>query len=104
MNARLDANHRMTLMEREHVQPVTLLGMDNTTTHDVMTKQIMPKRSKEIDMRFYWLRDRNNQKNHLCWKPGSKNLADYHTKYHPPAHYRRERSIYLASNAFTLQK
>ena len=48
-------------MEMGHVQPETPLEMDNTKTYGVLTKQLELKRSKAIDVRFYWLRDRNNQ-------------------------------------------
>ena len=38
VNARLGTNHRITLMELGHVQPVTPLEMDNATSHGVPTK------------------------------------------------------------------
>ena len=79
--------------------------MDNTTSHGILTIQLTPKQSKATYMRFYWLRDRNNQNQlHLCWKPGSEKLADYHTNQNPPGNHRKSRSIYLALNTFTLQK
>lgn len=51
----------MCLLELNHPQPTTPLELDNTTAHGILTKTLIPKRSKAIDMRFFWLRDRNNQ-------------------------------------------
>ena len=77
-------------MEMAHIQPETPLEMDNTTAHGILTKQLAPNRSKVIDMRFYWLRDRNNKNQfHLHWKPGNENIADYYTNHHPLAHHLR---------------
>jgi hypothetical protein len=35
----------------------------------------------------------------VYWKPGHKNLGDYFTKHHPPAHHQTMRSTYLAQTA-----
>lgn len=88
VNSRLDANHRITVMDMRYFQSETTIEMDNTTAHGVLTKQLTPKRSKAIDMQFCWLRDRNNQNQfHLNCKPGIKNLTYYYSKYHPLAHH-----------------
>ena len=35
-------------------------------------------------MRYYWLRDRKNQKQFdIYWHPGPENDTDYFTKHHP---------------------
>ena len=48
-----------------------------------------------MDKIFYWLQDRVEQgKFRVFWAPGKDNLADYYTKYHSPATYRRLRPIY----------
>ena len=70
-----------------HPQPPTPIQVDKTTTVGFANNNIMQKRSKEIDMRFYWIRDRTHQGQFtIYWAPGSTNLRDYHTKYHPPIH------------------
>ena len=61
VNARIAIPIRITLLEMNHPQPATPLEVDNTTAVGILTKNLIPKRSKAIDMRFYWLRDRNNQ-------------------------------------------
>ena len=83
VNARMAVELRIMLMEMGHIQPKTPLELDNTTAFGILTKQLIPKRSKAIDMRFFWLRDRTNQQQfHLYWNNGDDNLADYFTKQH----------------------
>ena len=62
VNARMGVELRIMLMEMGHPQPSTPLELDNTTAVGILTKQLIPKRSKAIDMQFFWLRDRANQK------------------------------------------
>ena len=46
-------------------------------------------------MRFYWLRDRTNQKQFLItWAAGKSNLADYFTKHHPVTLHKSMRKTY----------
>ena len=46
------------------------------------------KRSKAIDMRFYWVRDRVKQNQFLIyWRPGANNYGDYVSKHHSPANH-----------------
>jgi len=61
VNAKLAIPECICLLEMGHPQPATLFEIDNTTAYGILTKQLMPKQSKAIDMRFYWLRDRSNQ-------------------------------------------
>ena len=57
------------------------------------TKQ---KRSKAIDMRFHWLRDRVGQKHFdVLWREGKNNLADYFTKIHPISHVKNMRRFFV---------
>jgi hypothetical protein len=87
---------RNTLAEMGHPQPPTPVQVDNSTTHGFANKQIRQRKSKSMDMRFYWVQDRIEQQQfHVYWQPGRTNLADYFTKHHSPAHHRRERATYL---------
>ena len=45
-----------------HHQPPTSIKTDNTTTLGDVTNTIKRKRTKSIDMIFYWVRDQMNQK------------------------------------------
>ena len=100
VNARIGAPLRIALMELGHPQPPTPLEIDNTTSHGILTKSLLPKRSKSMDMRFYWLRDRENQGQFLLyWDRGENNLADYFTKHHSAPYHKKMRPVCLASYA-----
>ena len=69
---------------------------DNQCAEGIANDTVKQKRSKAIDMRFYWIRDRVDQKQfQFYWRKGSENLADYFTKHHPASHHQRLRSRYL---------
>ena len=54
----------------------------------MVTTNVAPRRLKAMNMRFWWLRDREVQKKfRFFWRPGSKNLGDYFTKHHPGPHH-----------------
>eukprot|EP00978_Attheya_sp_CCMP212_P026418 scaffold86865_cov67-Attheya_sp.AAC.1 len=82
---------RTTLVEMGHPQPATPIQIDNTTTLGIVHSNFRQRRSKAMDMRFYWVQDRVRQ--------GHFNLADYFTKHHPPSHHRQMHSTYLHSRA-----
>jgi hypothetical protein len=87
---------RNTLIELGHPQPPTPIQTDNSTAAGFANDTIKQKRSKAIDMRFYWLKDRAQQGQFLIyWRPGTENLGDYHTKHHSPSHHRHMRSTFL---------
>jgi len=52
---------RHILKEMGHRQPATPIQTDNSTAEGVINSKITPKRTKAMDMRFYWLRDRETQ-------------------------------------------
>ena len=96
MNAREAVPIRQALIEMWHPQPATLMKTDNSTATGILNNTIKQKRSKAIDMRFYWLQDRVQQGMFdVYWEPGLNNLADYPTKHHSGKHHRMLRSIYL---------
>jgi hypothetical protein len=87
---------RTTLEEMGFPQPPTPVQTDNSTACGIANDNIKQQRSRAIDMRFYWVRDRVKQQQfHIYWGPGKLNLADYYSKHHPPAHHQQMRSIYL---------
>jgi hypothetical protein len=53
---------RITLEEMGHPQPPTPVQVDNSTTNGFANTQLRQKKSKSMDMRFYWVQDRVNQK------------------------------------------
>ena len=95
MNAQLAAPMRTTLEELGHPQPATPMKTDNTTASGIINGTVKQQRSKAIDMRFYWLKDRVEQGQFkIFWEPGDENWADYFTKHHPLTHHMRVRPIY----------
>lgn len=85
---------RNILEEMGHPQPPTRMVTDNLAANNIANDIGKQKRSKAIDMRFYWVKDRVKQGQfHIFWMPGDTNLADYWTKHHPPAHHRAMRPI-----------
>ena len=97
-NAREAVPCRKTLEEMGHKQPRTRMQIDNSTAVGVATKNIQPRRTKAMDMRFHWLRDREAKTQfRFYWQPGKLNLADYWTKHHCAAHHREMRSKFLTT-------
>jgi predicted transposase YdaD len=71
-------------------QPPTPVQTDNSTACGIANDNIKQQRSRAIDMRFYWVRDRVKQNQfHIYWGPGKLNLADYYSKHHPPVHHQQ---------------
>jgi hypothetical protein len=96
LNARKAVYLRQILTKMGHPQPRTPIQTDNLTAEGVVNNKIQPKRTKAMDMRSHWLRDRKAQGQFLIyWQPGKTNLADYFTKHHPPAHHLNVRSEFL---------
>lgn len=97
INSREGENIRTTLEELGHNQAEpTPIATDNSTASGIANETIKQQRSKAMDMRFYWIRDRITQKHFLVyWYPGKLNLGDYHTKNHASKHHQRVRSTYL---------
>ena len=96
INAKNAVSMRHTLEELGHPQPPTPMQTDNKTAHDLLTKEIMPKALKAMDMRFHWLRCCKAQgQSRYCWRPGTQNLADYFTKHHPASHHKANRPTFL---------
>jgi hypothetical protein len=78
--------------EMGHKQPQTPMQTNNTTALGVVNNNIQPRRTKAMDMRFHWLRDRKAQRQfRFFWQPGPTNRADYWTKHHCAAHHIKKR-------------
>ena len=96
-NAKELLSLRQALEDLGHHQGPTPLQFDNMSATQILKNEVSQKKSKAMDMRFYWLRDRAQQQQfHIHWKSGDKNLADYYTKHHSPSHHRKMRSVYLS--------
>jgi hypothetical protein len=96
INAQEAVYIRIILEEMGHKQPATPMQTDNAMAEAVINAKVQPKRTKAMDMRFHWLRDREAQHQfRFYWCPGKSNLADYWTKHHTAAHHVNVRHEYL---------
>ena len=87
---------RVALEEMGWPQPATPVRTDNLVSKGIVTGEVKQRRSRAIDMRFCWVRDRVEQGQHrIHWRPGKTNLADCFTKHHSPKHHQTVRPIYL---------
>jgi hypothetical protein len=97
INGQAGVSTRNTLHDLGYPQAATPIFADNTTACGIANKSTKVRRSKAIDMRFHWIRDRIQQGQYaVIWRPGKTNLADYFTKTHPARHYREMRATYVA--------
>ena len=65
-------------------QLAALMKTDDSTANGVVNDAMKQKRSKAIDMRFCWPRNRSDQNQfRICWEAGKTNFGDFHTKHHP---------------------
>ena len=74
--------------------------MTDNTTLGFVSKNLQPKQTKSTDMRYWWMRDRSDQKQfRYYWRSGKKILADYLTKHFCAAHYREVRPNLLTDRS-----
>ena len=85
-----------------HPQTMTPIKTDNATAASFVTDMLKKKRSKAWDMRYHWLSEQQNLKKFLIyWEKGIHNLADYHTKHHPPSYHKKMREKYILKGFHT---
>jgi hypothetical protein len=96
MNAQEACSLRTTLEDLGHLQPPIRIQTDNECAMGILNDTVKQKRSRAIDMRFYWLRDRIDQNQFVVfWKKGTDNMGDHFTTHHPPAHHELMRPVYF---------
>jgi hypothetical protein len=77
---------RYNLLDMDCIQPPTTLITDNVAAKGIATNTCKQRRSKSMDMRYHWIRDRVALKDFdITWRPGSDSIADYLTKIQPVA-------------------
>jgi hypothetical protein len=96
LNGQTGVGLRSTLADLGYPQSATPIIADNTTACGIANRTSKIRKSKAIDMRFHWIRDRVAQGQFVVtWQPGGSNLADYFTKTHPAHHYVATRPLYI---------
>ena len=69
---------------------------NNSTACGIANDTVKQRRSKAMDMRFYWIRCPSEQNQfRIHWKPGENNHGDRFAKHHAASHHHRMRSLYL---------
>ena len=100
VNCQRGAATRTALIEMGHAQPPTPEVKDSATGDGFFNDNIRQRRSRAIDMHFYWVRYRVRQGQFLVYSmAGEHNLADYFTKHYPTSHHRSQRSINIVPTA-----
>jgi len=84
LNAQNAYFERSILSALGYPQPPTHMYADNSAAVGIANDAVKLKRSKAIDMRYHWLRDRVRQGIFkVFWAAGHDNVADYFTKLQP---------------------
>ena len=87
-----------------HKQTATPVKTDNKTASSFVTDTFKQKRSKAWDVRYHWLSEQQKLRFFfIYWAKGVLNLADYHTKHHPPIHHKKVRKKYILQNFNIMQ-
>ena len=89
---------RQTLTDMGHPQNQTPVQTDNSTASGFADDSIKQQKTRAIDMRFHWVRDRQKQRQFkVFWDKAARNRADYFTKHHPTSHHQAVRPTYHPS-------
>jgi hypothetical protein len=81
LNAKDAAQIRETLEALGYSQGATHIISDNSFVCNLVSGECNAKRSRSMDMRFFWLRDRVEQGQFkVMWHGSEQNIADYFTK------------------------
>ena len=84
INAQHAYFERTVLEALGYRQPATTLYADNMAAVGIANDTVKLRRSKAIDMRYHWIRDRVRQGIfEVLWSEGKDNIADYFTKTQP---------------------
>ena len=83
-NGQIAVDERRALTSLGYPQPPTTIYCDNECAVGLADETVRAKKSKSIDMRFDWIRDRVKQCQLIVtFLPGVLNLADFFTKSLP---------------------
>ena len=86
----LAAGLRTILTALGHAQPPTMLLSDNACAVGLANDTVKMRRSKSIDMRYHWIKDRVKQTHFtVIWQKGADNLADFFTKPLPASQHQK---------------
>ena len=99
---------RYTLNDIDCIQPPTPITCDNTTAVKIVNGTCKLKRSRSIDQRYHWIRERVNEFRDftVTWESGTghlQSIADFLTKSYPTEHTLAMRKLFVKAEtpAFT---
>ena len=93
---------RNALDEMGWKQPKSLVQTNNSTATGFIHDTIIQRRIKMIWMRLHWLHCRATQGQFRFYRDkDTANMADYHTKHHPPADHLAHRATHAGQVART---
>ena len=79
-----------------YTHPITPIKTDNSTAAGIVNASIRQKKSKAMDMRFYWVKYCVSQKHFLVyWESGLTNKGDYYTKHFHTSNHVQVRPQYV---------
>jgi hypothetical protein len=94
LNAKDAAHIRETLEALGYSQGATHIISDNSFVFNLVSGECNAKRSRSMDMRFFWLRDRVEQGQFkVMWHGREQNIADYFTKDLPTKEFTSMRAF-----------
>jgi hypothetical protein len=100
LNAQNAIPLRNTAEDLGHPQGATDMQCDNECAYGIANDTVKQRRSKAIDMRYHWVRDRVRLNQFtVTWAPGKDNRADFFTKIHPVHHHESERHRFITYTA-----
>ena len=103
LNAQKGEWLRTVLQALGYSQPRTQILGDNNCATGIANDTVKLKRSKSIDMRFHWVRDRIRQGHFsVDWRKGEYNLADFFTKALPVREHQALMSLLVHTPRDTL--
>jgi hypothetical protein len=100
----------ITLNELDHPQLPTPMVTNNSTASGIANNWVKQKRSKAMNMQFYWICNQVCQGQFIVyWRHGLTNCVNYFTKHHSGKHHHATRPVYIkdkpkpcAQNYYTL--
>ena len=105
INGKYSATLCNALNKMGHIQGTTPIQFHNIVADGIITEIVIQRRSKAMDMRFYWLCDQCLQKYfHVHWKQGQHNIEDYPSKHHYTQHNTSVRPTYALNTIKNKQK
>ena len=102
INAQEAAFIKTTLEALGYKQDPTVIVTDNAFVTSITNSECKQKKSRSMDMRYNWLRDRVNRGQFtIRWCPRERNIADFFTKDLPTNEFMKLRKVIMSNGSLT---